>query len=122
MDGPRKQKQIRLTVFENEPLARMAEQRLKQEGIHCLVRSLGSGPGGWGMATNLPHAIYVMETDHVRACDVLDLAPAEIAERDGLSDARVQRRSSPTLVILLIIAVTMLIFGIFEVVIQDIIQ
>lgn len=122
MDGPRKQKQIRLTAFENEPLARMAEQRLKQEGIHCLVRSLGSGPGGWGMTTNLPHAIYVMETDHIRACDVLNLAPAEIAERDGLSDARVQRRSSPTLGILLIIAVAILIFGIYKVVIQDIIQ
>ena len=122
MDRPRRRKQIRLTVFENEPLARLAEQRLKQESIPCVVRFLGAGPGGWGVATNLPHAIYVKDSDHVRACDVLDLAPAEIAEREGLGGARAQARSSPTLAVLLIIAIAMLIFGILEVLIEGLIR
>ncbi len=84
MDGSRKRPQVRVTVFENEPLALLAQQRLSQEGILCVVRSLGAGPGGWGVATNLPHAIYVKATDEMRARQILDLTPREIAEREGV--------------------------------------
>ena len=76
--GPR---QVRLTVFGNEALARLAEQRLSQERIPCVVRSLGAGPGGWGVATNLPHALYVLAEEEMLARQLLDIAPAEIAER-----------------------------------------
>jgi hypothetical protein len=76
------EKQISLTVFDNEPLARLAEQRLRQAGIPCLVRSLHGGPGLWGSAYNLPHAVYVYESDEMRAREALDLAPLEVVERE----------------------------------------
>jgi hypothetical protein len=76
-------KQVRLTIFDNEPLARLAEQRLQQEGIPCMVRSLQGGPGVWGSTFNLPHGLYVYQSDEMRARDVLDLPPQEIIEREG---------------------------------------
>jgi hypothetical protein len=79
-------KQVRLTIFDNEPLARLAEQRLQQEGIPCLVRSLQGGPGLWGSAYNLPHGLYVYQSDEMRAREVLDLTPLEIVEREGAED------------------------------------
>jgi len=75
-------KQISLTVFENEPTARMAEQRLQQEGIPCVVRSLRGGPGLWGSTYNIPHDLLVNEEDEMRARDILDVPPQEIAERE----------------------------------------
>ena len=113
MDGPQRRKQVKLTVFENEPLARLAEQRLWNENIPCVVRSLGVGAGGWGVATNLPHAIYVKDADHIRACDVLELAPAEIVEREDIFPVA-SSRPSGTLVILIMIAAAVLIFGVAE--------
>ena len=83
MSGQRRGKQISLTVFENEPTARMAEQRLRQEGISCLVRSLQGGPGLWGSTYNLPHDLLVYDDDEMRAREVLDLVPREIIEREG---------------------------------------
>ena len=71
-----------LTVFDNEPTARMAEQRLQLEGIPCLVRSLRGGPGLWGSAYNLPHDLLVYEGDEMKAREVLELVPAEILERE----------------------------------------
>ena len=115
MDSNRKQ--VRLTVYENEPLALLARQRLSQERIPCVVHSLGVGPGGWGVATNLPHAVYVKAVDEMRARQVLDLAPQEIAERED-------RPSQPTynlslkVVILLIIMAAALLFGIIEIVVE----
>ena len=84
MRAPRQNrtKQVRLTIFDNEPLARLAEQRLQQEGIPCLVRSLQGGPGLWGSAYNLPHGLYVYQSDEMRAREVLDLTPLEIVERE----------------------------------------
>ena len=67
------QKQIQLTVFDNEPEARMAEQRLFQEGIPCVTKSLGGGPGLWGTAYNLPHGVYVYEEDAMQARELLGL-------------------------------------------------
>ncbi|MCH8800276.1 MAG: DUF2007 domain-containing protein [Chloroflexi bacterium] len=71
-----------LRVFDNEPTARMAEQRLKLEGIPCLIRSLRGGPGLWGSAYNLPHDLLVYEGDEMRAREVLEYVPQEILERE----------------------------------------
>jgi len=66
-------KQVRLTGFDNEPMARLAEQRLWQSGIPCITRSLRGGPGLWGSAYNLPHDVYVYEADLANARELLDL-------------------------------------------------
>ncbi len=77
-----RRKQVSLRVFDNEPTARMAEQRLWIEGIPCLVRSLRGGPGLWGTAYNLPHDLLVYEGDETRAREVLQYVPREILERE----------------------------------------
>ena len=77
-----RRKQVSLRVFDNEPTARMAEQRLQIEGIPCLVRSLRGGPGLWGTAYNLPHDLLVYEGDEMRALEVLEYPPQEILERE----------------------------------------
>jgi len=82
MSRERRRKQVSLTVFDNEPTARMAEQRLQLEGIPCLVRSLRGGPGLWGSAYNLPHDLLVYEGDEMIAREVLELVPEEILERE----------------------------------------
>ena len=82
MSRDRRRKQVSLTAFDNEPTARMAEQRLQLEGIPCLVRSLRGGPGLWGSAYNLPHDLLVYEEDEMWAREVLDIAPREILERE----------------------------------------
>lgn len=82
MSHQRCRRQVSLTVFNNEPTARMAEQRLRLEGIPCLVRSLRGGPGLWGSAFNLPHDLLVNEDDEARAREVLEFAPEEILERE----------------------------------------
>ena len=74
-------KTVTLEVFQSEPLARMAASRLEAEGIRCMVRSLGAGPGLWGLAANVPHALDTWEEDAVQAREVLNLMPAEIEER-----------------------------------------
>ncbi len=73
----RREKQVRLTVFNNEPLARLAEQRLRQMGIPSFIRCLRGGPGLWGSAYNLPHDLYIYESDEPQAREVLELAPQE---------------------------------------------
>ena len=73
-------KQVSLRVFNNEPTARMAEQRLQMEGIPCLVRSLRGGPGLWGTAYNLPHDLLVYEEDEARARETLQVLPREERE------------------------------------------
>ena len=82
MSRERRRKQVSLTVFDNEPTARMAEQRLQLEGIPCLIRSLRGGPGLWGSAYNLPHDLLVYEGDEMRAQEVLEYVPQEILERE----------------------------------------
>ncbi len=83
-------KQVSLAVFDNEPTARMAEQRLQANGIRCLVRSLQGGPGLWGSAYNLPHDLLVYEQDEMEAREVLDLVPLEITERESPPTVRPQ--------------------------------
>lgn len=62
----------------------MAEQRLQLEGIPCFVRCLRGGAGLWGSVYNLPHDLMVFEDDLMTARDILDVAPAEIQERERL--------------------------------------
>ena len=83
--GRRAQKQVQLTVFDNEPEARMAEQRLFQEGIPCVTKSLGGGPGLWGTAYNLPHGVYVYEEDATQARELLGLDAEGVTLGDGSS-------------------------------------
>ena len=97
-------KQIQLTVFDNEPLARLAQQRLQQEDVPCIVRSLGVGPGGWGVATYLPHGLYVGASDEMKAREILELPPSEIAERDGTS-SMTPTKIHPALIVLLLVVV-----------------
>lgn len=92
MSRDRRRKQVSLAVFDNEPTARMAEQRLQLEDIPCVVRSLRGGPGLWGSAYNLPHDLLVYEDDQMRAREVLDIAPREILERERQG----QRPPAPT--------------------------
>ena len=91
-------KQVRLTDFDNEPMALMAEQRLRQEGIRCFVKSLRGGPGLWGSAYNLPHALYVHQGDEMEAREVLDLVPLEVIER---GQADIPPRKGPDLWVVL---------------------
>ena len=86
-----RRKQVRLTGFENEPMARLAEQRLWQSDIPCFIRSMRGGPGLWGSAYNLPHDLYVFETDRARAGEVLEL---ELAELDTGKETAVQAHSN----------------------------
>ena len=109
--GPGMLRQVKLTVFQNEALARLAEQRLGQERILCVVRSLGAGPGGWGVATNLPHALYVLAEEEMLAREVLNIPPAEIAERETRPVPPLQVPTL-TLVGLLVIAAAVLILGV----------
>lgn len=103
-------KQVMLTVFSNEPMARLAEQRLQQENVPCVVRSLGPGAGIGIGVMNLPHALYVKGADEMLARDILELEPAEIMERK----ARPAHRPSSIMVAMLIITVALLLFGVVE--------
>ena len=64
--------QVKLTTFESEPLARLSQQRLQEEGIPSVVRSLGVGSGAWGGNVFMPHGLYVMSRDRHRAIGVLE--------------------------------------------------
>ena len=108
MDPEAERKQISLTVFSNEPIARMAEQRLQLEGIPCLVRSLRGGPGLWGTAYNLPHDLLVYEEDETRARKVLQVLPR--TEREPYLTGEEPRSLMPQwMVITIIVAIVALI-------------
>lgn len=103
----RKEKQVRVAVFDNEPLARLAEQRLREMGIPCLTRCLRGGPGLWGSAYNLPHDLVVYESDQGRARELLDLGPSENIEG---ADQGEQAASNSNLGLVLIGAVMGVVF------------
>lgn len=112
----RSDKQVRLTIFNNEPMVRLAEQRLRQAGIPCLTRALRGGPGLWGSSYNLPHDLYVHQEDEMRAREVLDLAPREIEERE------IQERPSsgvgPGLGVVLLIAAALVVAIVVPIVVR----
>ena len=95
-----------MKVFDNEPTARMAEQRLQLEGIPCLVRSLRGGPGLWGSAFNLPHDLLIYEGDEIRAREVLGLVPQEILEpeRKGQQPVALMPQWMVTVTIIVLVA------------------
>jgi hypothetical protein len=66
-------KQVSLTVFPNEPMARLAEQRLWQVGIPCMIKSLGFSPGLYGSTFNMPHDLLVYEQDQSAARELLGI-------------------------------------------------
>ena len=82
----------------------MAEQRLQLEGIPCFIRCLRGGPGLWGSVYNLPHDLLVFEDDLMMARDILDVAPAEIQERE-LQEREPSAPMSQWIVTVLIVAV-----------------
>ncbi|MBI2856211.1 MAG: hypothetical protein HYX93_05125 [Chloroflexi bacterium] len=98
--------QVRLATFESEPLARLCQQRLREEGIPSVVRSLGAGSGAWGGSAFVPHAIYVMSRDRRRAVGVL----AGTDSPEYLLDTGIAAEESPGRMsgFLLAAAVTML--------------
>ncbi len=94
----------------------MAEQRLKMEGIPCLVRSLRGGPGLWGTAYNLPHDLLVYEDDQERAREVLAFVPRE--EREPYQEGEEPSPLMPQwMVIVTIVAIVA--FTVFAVVIAN---
>ena len=95
---------VSLTVMESEPLARLAAQRLEAEGILCVVKPVGVGPGGWGMAANLPHALFVRASNQLEARQLLEFIPAEVLEREGLGMGPRRGKSTIVLAVLAIIA------------------
>ena len=104
-----RRKQVRLTGFDNEPMARLAEQRLWQSDIPCFIRSMRGGPGLWGSSYNLPHDIYVFETDRDRAREVLELDHTELDAGEG---PPVQARSNGGLWLAGVVLTAVLVVGI----------
>ena len=103
------QQQVQLTVFDNEPEARMAEQRLFQEGIPCITKSLGGGPGLWGTAYNLPHGVYVYEEHATRARELLGLNADGVTPGDGSSRDSELRTPWVWVVLVIVVALTLVI-------------
>ena len=95
-------RQVSLRVFNNEPTARMAEQRLQMEGIPCIIKSLRGGPGLWGPTYNLPHDLLVYQEDQGRASEILGVV---LREPDEELSSRIPR----WMVIVTIIAIVSLI-------------
>jgi hypothetical protein len=87
--------QVRIATFDGEPLARLWEQRLQEEGIPCIVKSLGAGYGAWGGNAFLPHALYVLSLDRERASAMLREAdlPVDLLDSDTAYDDGQGRRS-----------------------------
>lgn len=69
---------VQIADFEGEPLARLAESRLREVGIASVVRPLGPGPGGWGQAAALPYGLWVQPEDEGIAREVLALPPPAV--------------------------------------------
>ena len=82
----------------------MAEQRLRLEGIPCLVRSLRGGAGLWGTAFNLPHDLIVYEGDEIRAREVLDIGSEQVLERGAQESQTVIPQWMVTVTILVLVA------------------
>ena len=63
---------VYLTTVPNEPLAQLSADILRQEGIATMVRASGAGVGAWGSAATLSHDLYVVDSEHDRALEILD--------------------------------------------------
>ncbi len=67
---------VYLATEPNEPLAQLAAQVLRDEGIRVLLRPSGPGFGAWGSVATFAHELFVLRSDVERARRVL----AEMAE------------------------------------------
>ncbi len=63
--------QVRVATFDNEPLARLCQQRLQAEGVPCILKSLGVGSGAWGGSSFVPHGLYVFSRDRQKAIGII---------------------------------------------------
>jgi hypothetical protein len=104
-------KQVQLTVFDNEPEAKMAEQLLAQEGIPCLTKSLGGGPGLWGSAYNLPHGVYVHEENVARARELLGINVDDESSGNRSADGAGSQSNWLWIAIVLLIVATLILAG-----------
>jgi len=66
-----------LTTAPNEPIARMWEQMLVDEGIPALVKPEGPGTGGWGSVAVSAHELYVRRSDLERAREIMEAEDGE---------------------------------------------
>jgi hypothetical protein len=98
-------------------MARLAAQRLEQEGIVCSVRPVGVGPGGWGFAANLPYALEVRDEDTDRARDILELLPEDLAS-DGPGAASGGRRTM--ILVVLVVAAMAVVMGLADAIFERI--
>jgi hypothetical protein len=64
--------QVRIATFDSEPLGRLSQQRLQEEGIPCVLKSLGAGSGAWGGSVFVPHGLYVFSRDRQKAIGVIN--------------------------------------------------
>ena len=82
----------RIATFENEPLARLWENTLREEGIPSLARSLGAGPGAWGQVSSLPYGLYVPAGDARRAREVMG---ADFGAWEEMDDESLELEPAP---------------------------
>lgn len=73
---------IVVRTYPNEPLAQLAIEVLRDEGIKAFARPNGPGFGAWGSVATFPHDLFVLESSQVEATAILrDLdSPASFEE------------------------------------------
>ena len=92
--------QVRVATFDNEPLARLWQQRLQAEDIPCVLKSLGVGSGAWGGNSFVPHGLYVFSRDRQRAVVVIKGADSQESLQDsgeGVEDIAFRDGREPNL-------------------------
>ncbi|GIT44911.1 MAG: hypothetical protein Ct9H300mP11_28470 [Chloroflexota bacterium] len=96
-------RQVSLRVFNNEPTARMAEQRLQMAGIPCLIRSPSRWrwPLGDALTTCLTIFWYIKE-DQVWASEVLGIVLREQDEDLSSGNSRWKVILASTVIVSLI--------------------
>lgn len=67
----RKERVVRVATVRNQPMADLTRQVLAEAGIQALLKPVGPGYGGWGVATTLMHDVLVLEGDVERARVIL---------------------------------------------------
>ena len=90
--------QVRVATFDNEPLARLWQQRLQAEDIPCLLKSLGAGTGAWGGNSFVPQGLYVFSRDRQKAIEVIKEADSSEHLQDsgvGVEDIGVREGTGP---------------------------
>ncbi len=76
---------VRVAPFHSEPMARLWEQTLRQEGIPCMARPLGAGPGVLGPTSAMPYGLYVDAANAEQARYLLGRSAEMFPEDTGTS-------------------------------------